>query len=259
MKAITLLSAVPMRSQPSETAEMCSQMLFAQTCEVISDNAKWPKIRLDADGYEGYVDRKMISLLSDENYESVVRAPYAVVCYPVAMAVSKANHTTIILTAGSRLPNYHNGTFSLLGADFEISPELVAINPQYTEPNILRAVPYFFNIPYLWGGKNAFGMDCSGFTQVFCSIFGISLPRDASQQALLGEPIGFLEETQAGDLVFFENSSGNIIHVGMLVGKDAVVHCSGRLKMSKIDSHGILSDDLKSYTHQLRVIKRIVE
>ena len=257
MKCITLLSAVPVRTRPAETAEMCTQMLFAQTAEVLDEHGSWAKIRIDVDGYEGYVDRKMISLLSDENYEAVISAPYAVVCYPVAMAVSNANQTTIILTAGSRLPNYSNGKFSLLGVEFSISPELVALNPEYSEANILRSLPYFFNIPYLWGGKNSFGMDCSGFTQVFCSLFGINLPRDASEQAKMGEVIGFLDEAVVGDLAFFENSEGNIVHVGLLIGKDSVVHCSGRVRISRIDAHGILADDQKSYTHQLRVIKRI--
>ena len=112
--------------------------------EVLDEHGSWAKIRIDVDGYEGYVDRKMISLLSDENYEAVISAPYAVVCYPVAMAVSNANQTTIILTAGSRLPNYSNGKFSLLGVEFSISPELVALNPEYSEANILRSLPYFF-------------------------------------------------------------------------------------------------------------------
>lgn len=257
MTCITLLSVVPVRNRPSESAEMVTQLLFAQTADVIEEANSWVKIRIHADGYEGYADRKMISMLSDDNYQSVVSAPYAVVCYPVAMAVSNANKTTIMLTAGTHLPNYNNGSFSLLGVDFSISPELVALHPEYNKENISASLPYFLNIPYLWGGKNAFGMDCSGFTQIFCSLFGINLMRDASQQAQQGVVVGFLEEVQTGDLAFFENNDGNIVHVGILIDSQTIVHCSGRVKINSIDAHGILADDQKSYTHRLRVIKRV--
>ena len=111
-------------------------------------------------------------------------------------------------------------------------------------------------------------MDCSGFSQVVMSLFGITLPRNASQQAREGEEVPSLHAAQAGDLVFFNHADvnqeqTNISHVGILLDRERVVHCSGRVKVEKIDSNGIFSVEIRDfqhpdgqYTHHLACIRR---
>ena len=111
---------------------------------------------------------------------------------------------------------------------------------------------------YLWGGRNALGIDCSGFTQMMYRIFGIQLPRDASEQVKIGETVDFLTEAQTGDLAFFENKDHKIIHVGMLMDNESIMHASGRVKINRIDATGIVSEEDGQHTHQLRIIKRII-
>ncbi|MEJ7659905.1 MAG: NlpC/P60 family protein [Hymenobacter sp.] len=67
------------------------------------------------------------------------------------------------------------------------------------------------------GGKNIFGVDCSGLTQTLFGLVGIQLPRDARQQITLGEPVDFVTQTQPGDLAFFDNADGAIVHVGLVL------------------------------------------
>ena len=84
------------------------------------------------------------------------------------------------------------------------------------------------------------------------------LKRDAWQQALQGQTVDFIQEAKPGDLAFFDNEEGRIIHVGIMLADQQIIHASGRVKIDTIDSQGIYSADLQRYTHKLRIIKRLV-
>lgn len=282
MKGISLHSVVPVRTEARETAEMSTQILFAEQCEILAEQARWYQVRLCQDGQEGWVDKKMLTPLSADEEQKLPAEATAMVLMPMAYAVSENNGQTIPLTAGTRLCNYKDGRFELLGVGFRIDPSMVLTAPlPLDEPHLLQAVRFFLNIPYLWGGKNAMGMDCSGFTQVVLSLFGKHLLRNASEQATQGMEVSGLENAQAGDLAFFckpqtnnannetngknENNGNNttITHVGILIDKQRIIHCSGRVKVEKIDATGIFSieqADAKhpqgQYTHQLLSIRR---
>jgi len=114
------------------------------------------------------------------------------------------------------------------------------------------------NSPYLWGGKNPFGIDCSGFTQLVFKLNGHKISRDASQQVELGSPLSFVEEAEAGDLAFFDNEEGKIVHVGILLDNQTIIHASGKIRIDKFDHYGIFHSEIKKYSHNLRVIKRIL-
>jgi len=100
------------------------------------------------------------------------------------------------------------------------------------------------------------GIDCSGFVQSVFKSIDIQLPRDASQQVLQGETVHCLAESQAGDVAFFQNSEGNIIHTGILTEKNQIIHASGKVKMDSIDEKGIFCHAMNAYTHHLKIIKR---
>ena len=249
-------------------------MLFGETCDILETKPRWMRILLHSDGQEGWADRKMITPLSDDEWQQLysdndarVHALFPITLMPMAYAVSENNGQTIPLTAGTRLFNYKDGRFELLGVGFRIDPSMVLTAPlPLDEPHLLQAVRFFLNIPYLWGGKNAMGMDCSGFTQVVLSLFGKHLLRNASQQATQGIEVNGLEDAQAGDLAFFCKPNANnstITHVGILIDKQRIIHCSGRVKVEKIDATGIFSIEQADaqhpqgqYTHQLLSIRR---
>ena len=116
----------------------------------------------------------------------------------------------------------------------------------------------FLNSPYLWGGKTPFGIDCSGFTQMVYKINGYKLSRDAKDQANQGETLSFIEESEAGDLAFFNNDQGDIIHVGIILQNNHIIHASGKVRIDRIDHSGIYNNDLNKHTHSLRYIKKII-
>lgn len=272
VKAIALHSVIPVRAEAKESAEQTTQMLFAETCEVLENVPRWSKIRIDTDKQEGWVDGKMITPMSDTEYRTIQDQikNSSMVLFPMAYAVSENNGQTIPLTAGTRLLNYAKGFFEVLGVRFRIDEQMVATVPlEMTSDNLFKVVRFFLNTPYLWGGKNAFGMDCSGFTQVVLSLFGHHLLRNASDQILQGVEVVSLKEARAGDLAFFDHAdispdANHISHVGILLDSGRIVHCSGRVKVEKIDSRGIFSKEVADpshldgqYTHHLVSIRRL--
>lgn len=290
MKAVSLHSVVPVRTEASETSEQITQMLFGEICTIEEQKTRWIRVKLALDGQIGWVDAKMIAPLSTDEYKSYSAAlkSAAYVAFPMAYAVSENNGQTIPLTAGTRLTNYHNGHFEVLGVGFRIDAGMVLTKPlEMTQPNLLQSVRFFLNVPYLWGGKNALGMDCSGFTQTILSLFGHKIPRNASEQVTQGRLISRLSSSKAGDLAFFchyeeaatqeitsnlkqQSTETNAIarqkitHVGILIDSERIIHCSGRIKIEKIDTTGIFSVEQSDtahpdgqYTHRLLSIRRL--
>ena len=196
----------------------------------------------------------MICPMKSEEYASYAQSyqTAALVSMPMAYAIRENNGQTIPLTAGTRLTNYKDGRFEVLGVGFRIDPNMVIMQPlELNQENLLKAVRFFINVPYLWGGKNALGMDCSGFTQIILSLFGKHLLRNASEQATQGSPVAQLSDARAGDLAFFDHEDGKISHVGIIIDPERIIHCSGRVKVEKLDSNGIYNIEQGGYSHHL--------
>ena len=260
MVAIALHSVIPVRAEAREGAEQNTQMLFGELAEVVEEQPRWRRIRLESDGQEGWVDAKMITPMTDKEYAAYKKAlkTAATVAFPMAYAMSENNGQTIPLTAGTRLTKYKDGRFEVLGVGFRIDPSMVITAPmEMNQENLLKAVRFFINIPYLWGGKNALGMDCSGFTQTVMSLFGKALLRNASEQVTQGKSVKELARAKAGDLVFFDHEDGKISHVGIVIDPERVIHCSGRVKVEKLDSQGIFNAETGEYSHHLVAIRRV--
>ena len=75
----------------------------------------------------------------------------------------------------------------------------------------------------------------------------------------LGINLGFIEESKEGDLAFFDNEEGEIIHVGILLKNNYIIHASGHVKIDRIDQTGIYNLNKKKHTHKLRTIKNIID
>ena len=132
------------------------------------------------------------------------------------------------------------------------------IEGQKPKNNLVKTAFLYLNSPYLWGGKTPFGIDCSGFTQMVYKLNGYKLLRDASQQATQGDALSFIEESEPGDLAFFDNNEGHITHVGIIMEDHYIIHAHGKVRIDRLDHSGIYNVDRNLHTHKLRVIKKIV-
>jgi hypothetical protein len=255
MKLVTLLrSLTAMRLEPSERSEMVSQWLFGELASVIDEVGTWSKIRLVHDGYEGWVDSISVRCLTDYDSEMMKRASEHRMLTPCGTAL-RDGKINLNLYAGSPLPVFFGDSFEIIGRPFHLTGGDCGLLP-LTSDSLCNTAFQFIGAPYLWGGRTIAGMDCSGFTQLLYLLHGQTLPRDASQQVLQGTEVSFVQEAVVGDLAFFSNEQGRIVHVGMVNGKDSIIHASGEVRIDKLDNTGIFNTAQGRYTHQLRTIKR---
>ena len=269
-------TVTPVRQEPSEGSEQLTQLLFGEVCEVLDRLPRWTKIRSTLDVQEGWVDFKMLSpapISSQEVKGERLKIEGAgVISVPMAIATDMEIGEELMLTLGTRLPNYSHGTFEVIGKQYLIDPACVSLpisnspsgrpiggTPSYSH-NVCAIAQTLLNAPYLWGGKNAMGMDCSGFTQVVYATQGVNLLRNAREQMTQGELVPSLAEVQPGDLAFFDHAdrdpkATNISHVGLLLSPTEIIHCSGCVHIDTIDEQGIHLPD-GELTHHLVQIKR---
>ena len=254
----------PVREEPSEAAEQATQLLFGEVCEVVDHLPGWTKIRSTMDGQTGWVSAKMVTPVSEEAKKQWGDEAMGVVAVPMAVATDIATGEKRMLTIGTRLPNYADGTFIVLEKQYQIDPSCVyEIKGERLEvkgEEVVRVAKSLLNVPYLWGGKNMMGFDCSGFVQTVYSVFGIQLLRNAREQITQGKVVNSLAESQPGDLVFFDHADRDpnatkISHVGMLISPTQVIHCSGWVHIDRIDEMGVYLSN-GEMTHHLVQIKR---
>jgi cell wall-associated NlpC family hydrolase len=257
---VSQLSVVPGREEASDKSEMITQVLFGEHYKIIDERAKWVKIRLAFDKYECWIDRKQSYEVPKDVYDRLESQKSWVSTTDLAGIVNHVNTGQLIpILMGSSLPNYENQKLRWSEEVFEYSGLSSSSALEVSRDRIIDNAMMYINAPYLWGGRSSFGIDCSGFTQAVYKIAGKKLPRDAYQQAEIGTTLSFVEEAEDGDLAFFDNDEGEIIHVGILLNENEIIHASGKVRVDKIDHQGIFNVDTGRYSHKLRLIKKILK
>jgi hypothetical protein len=253
MFGICNLAIVPLRLEPDDRSEMTSQVLFGEHFTILEQTQKWSRIELAFDSYEGWIDNKQFHTISEGAFNKLNNGDI----------ILNADLIEYITTPGnSLLPIPIGASLSFL-AHADINLEKFSFEGLSTtgikgKQNIVNTAFLFLNAPYLWGGRTPFGIDCSGMTQMVYKLNGYALQRDASQQATQGEALSFIEESEPGDLAFFDNEEGRIIHVGIIMEDNYIIHGHGKVRIDRLDHLGIYNIDTKRHTHKLRVIKKII-
>ncbi len=244
---ICVVPVAPIRAEGSHRAEMVSQILFGETATIISEIKDFYQIQMHQDGYEGWCQKLQLQILAEG--ESIVTKGYTANWDNLAMF----NGQTIQLPLGTPIISSAHANFEFTYKDASVDPA----NNACTAEALEIIAKQFLGTAYLWGGRTVFGIDCSGFVQMVFKLFNFKLPRDAYQQAEMGEVIGFLAEAKPGDLAFFDNEQGKITHVGILLSPHQIIHASAVVRIDSIDQAGIVSSSTGLRTHQLRTIRRI--
>ncbi|WP_395076345.1 NlpC/P60 family protein [Flavobacterium sp.] len=253
MFGICNLANIPLRLEPSDRSELISQVLFGEHFSILEENLKWSKIMLQFDDYEGWIDNKQFKKISEEQFSQLSKESI-VLSSDLIEYITSPNNLLMPVGLGSSLSFLNYNAINTEKFSFE-GLKISGIKPK---SNIINTAFMYLNAPYLWGGKTPFGIDCSGFTQMVYKLNGYKLLRDASQQAHQGEALSFIEESEPGDLAFFDNDEGNIIHVGIIMDDNYIIHASGKVRIDRLDHLGIYNADVNKHTHKLRVIKKII-
>lgn len=253
MFGICNLAIIPLRFEPSDKSEIVSQVLFGEHFEILEQVKQWSRIKLQYDSYEGWVDSKQYQLLSEANFIQLSDDAIILSADLIEYLTGDSN-MLLPIPLGSSLSFLNHSEINTCNYSFEGNKTNGIKDKKY----LITTAFLYLNAPYLWGGKTPFGLDCSGFTQMVYKLNGYQLLRDASQQAMQGEPLSFIEESEPGDLAFFDNEEGNIIHVGIIMENNYIIHASGKVRIDRIDHLGIYNPEINKHTHKLRVIKKII-
>ena len=254
---ICLLSAVPCRKEAANTSEMVTQLLFGEQYSILETKEDWLKIKTAYDHYECWMNIKQHHPITSAILNQL--QSQKIICSTNLFSMLTHNEQSFPISIGATLPFYINQQLNISNKTFVVEGSTNSeYNKELSIKKLLQTAHLFLNSPYLWGGRTPMGIDCSGFTQLVFKIHGLKLPRDAYQQVELGSALNFVEEAEAGDLAFFDNEEGKIVHVGILLDNERIIHASGYVKIDKFDHYGIFNSVTKKYSHTLRVIKRVV-
>ena len=242
---ICLLSIVPIRASNSDKSEMITQLLYGDLIEIIEIKDSWAKVKTIYDEYSGFIDIKQYKEINHGSHVNFDSSIYTTDLVQL-IEIDKNKLQTIVI--GSDLTN-----IDYLDHKYEGD-----INDFVKDKNsIVETALLYLDSPYLWGGKTPFGIDCSGFTQMVYKINGYKLARDAKDQAKQGKTLSFIDECEPGDLAFFHNGFDEIIHVGIILKENHIIHASGKVKIDRLDQTGIYDNERNIHTHNLRFIKKI--
>jgi hypothetical protein len=203
------------------------------------------------DGYEGWLTEHLVSEITEDLATSE----------PVYIAKGLVNPITLpdqLINApmGAHLTGYDAETRLLWNEHYKYHGTFRDLGKPVSPDQLDHLVQAWINAPYLWGGKTFMGVDCSGFAQTVFKVLGVKLKRDAWQQAEQGVKINNLKDAMKGDLAFFSNQDGRVVHVGIIIDPDTIIHASGKVRRDRLDEKGITSSETGKRTHQLFSVKR---
>lgn len=242
------LGLVPLRKENDHKSELVSQLLYGDCFKIIDERKEWLKVRLQWDNYEGWISHNQAHYIELEDFKGIQEKPFRGSGNLIDFVHLPTNEI-VPVPFGSDLRG-----LSLLNHTIEELPEPMAAN----KAAIVQTAYQYLHAPYLWGGKTPLGIDCSGLTQMVYKMHGIQLKRDAYQQAQQGTTLSFIEESEPGDLAFFDNKEGEIIHVGILLQNHYILHAHGKVRIDRIDQTGIFNTEKQTHSHKLRLIKSLL-
>lgn len=238
----------PIRKEPAHRAEMISQQLFGEECILLEEKNDWMRIQMRWDNYEGWITKNHVLPIDSFDDSIALTTEW--------ITEVKWKGENMFLPLGCNLHRYEKAESKWLGHSFSTNGKLWNPREHKPEGDAIKNLAFqFLNTPYLWGGRSVFGIDCSGLVQLVFKFFNIRLPRDSSQQVLIGKEFD-LKNAHCGDLAFFENEHGKVTHVGILLNNQTIIHASGKVRIDPIDDKGIISADTGLRTHQLHSVRR---
>ena len=228
---------------------MQTQILLGERYTIADRAGMWTRIKMSFDGSTGWVDNDHFVFAENTSKDESIILTGGIYAY-------REDGSKAFIYCGSEIYelSIDNKSFRV-GNDLYRTEKAVPLIPP--ENSMAMTAALYLNAPYLWGGRTGHGIDCSGLTQLVYKMHGISIPRNSYEQVNLGNTINLFSDAISGDLLFFDNNRGEISHVGIMYDPGNIIHASGKVRIDKIDHQGIYKNEIKGYSHKLRLIKRL--
>ncbi|MFC1481535.1 NlpC/P60 family protein [Candidatus Neomarinimicrobiota bacterium] len=269
---IVRISVAHMRSRPSALADLVNQPILGDVVRLLKFDGEYYLVQ-NWDGYIGWIrggSLAVTDLAGAERWQSGNRVVHTANYGVIRAEPTGISPILVDLVAGARLKYLNrkanwtkvelpDGKLGYVAGSNLVDQSGVR---QGDASEIIATAQKFRGVPYLWGGTSTKGFDCSGFTQTVFRLNGIELPRDASQQALVGQPLS-LDDNFAhlipGDLLFFGSTPERITHEAIYIGGLGFIHSGGENGQVAVNSLDPESDLFSQHRLEtLRLARRIV-
>ncbi len=255
--AIAQFTAVALRAKARDNSELLSQVLFGEPLRILQAGRQWTLVQCAEDGFEGYVKSNQILEVDELTFLQQKNNPaFALDLFSPILG----EQFGIPVTLGSRLPAFDGLHLHLNGKRYAYSGQAAMSQDIQASPELMiKLARKLLFVPYLCGGRTPTGMDAAAFIQLIARIVNITLPRTAATQVQYGRTVDFVIQCQSADLAFFEDTKGNVDHVGLLLPDSRILHVYDRVRIDAVDHFGIYNYELQKYTHRLRIVKRLLD
>ncbi len=243
------LSMVPVYQSAEVSSGWVTQLLYGEVFKIPEARKHWSRIRTPSDRCEGWVRNTQISSISEAEYTQLKNPDGMQIASDLISHICTSDGLLIPIPVGASVHGASALSHTHEGATFEAGT---------LKRSLVDTALLYLNSPELKGGRSPFGIDADGLTQMVYRTMGVMLSRQAAEQASQGSPLSFIEESEPGDLAFFDTPDGVINHVGLIMGDNYIVHCHGKVRIDRLDHTGIFNADQRRYTHPLRVIVKIL-
>ncbi|HEY0896596.1 MAG TPA: C40 family peptidase [Sphingobacteriaceae bacterium] len=272
------LSVCNNRTSPDHAAEMATQMLLGTPVDVLKKERGYYQVRTP-DRYISYIDGAGVTLMDEAAFNEWKAAPKVIYTADYGYSFQEPTEKSMRvsdLVAGDLLKlvgkekgfykvGYPDGRTAFIPVKSAADFRTWASRPNPTAEQILETAKTMVGVPYLWGGTSVKGVDCSGFTKTSYFLNGIILPRDASQQALVGEQVDIFEadtvnldkalkNLRAGDLLFFAAgkvraaSKPRVTHTAIYIGDGIFIQAAGLVRINSMKPESDRYDDFQART-----------
>jgi len=265
---ICRLSVANLRAAPKHSAELVTQVLMGMPLQIYEKKNDFYRVKTP-EGYYAWVDAAGMEIVTEEAFIDWLQKPKVIITSHCGKTYEKTSTNASVVSDFvlndvfvwlyddkdfSRVL-YPDGRQAFISKKNLLSmTDFVKQTQQVTGNDIVRWARQYLGIPYLWGGTSTKGLDCSGFSKNVYAQAGYLLPRDASQQVQIGQPVQITDDfsyLQPGDLLFFgrkKDGKEKITHVAVHIENGTIIHATGEVKIESLNPSSPLYNDKRRKT-----------